>query len=896
MKKLLLTTLLFAFAAAGFSQGTYYWVAGTTASNLTSGSSWNTQQDGLGSSRVANVGDVLIIDGANIGGTSPTTGVATIIVNGATTAQVKIQNGANVVLVRLTSTGTLTLANNTVGQPGLLVDATSSLQICNQDLTGTYSGAVYLDFPTSTAIINGTIKIVQGTAIGNPRMTSRTAGSIVFTSGASLEYSNTSGYPFSTVGVATSNSVNFAFVFQSGASLICESIYSPFGSSSTNSIVDFRPGSNYYVRRTMTTGSITNQKTFANVFIQNGATLTTDAAALNKIENLTVDAGCNLNVGISSSTPLPITGNLVVNGNINGATPGTFLLIMGGNSPQSISGSGSINVSSFIVANHANVVLNKDISVASAVNVYGSLNLNTHQINGDASFSSRVNFEPPTVSQGGSSVTEGSYQVNIALGLALSTLPGLSITGSGIPANTNIVSYSSANGQINLSQPATATGSNVTLTFGSNVSTLATSNTNGIDGNILVTGTKNFTAGTNYVFNAATSAPFPASSTNAVGDLNINAAVTTNINATVNGNITLTSAKLTIAEGNELTVAPTTTFNGVSANSYLVTTANTGTGGIGIVKIAGLSASKLFPIGSPTNYLPVTLVPVNSSDFTLNAFQGATANAQPNGTALTAPQKLEMVDAVWNVNRTAGTGDATISFAWPDALEGANFVGPAGLGVSQYTTSYSSFTGTASSTTNTASVTAANDALGGFIVGKTTTLPVTLISFTAKAVNQTTVLNWKTTSEVNLSHYLVQRSNDGVSFETLSTISANNKVGVFNYGFIDKSPAFGANYYQLISVDIDGTEVVSKIEAVNFGSVISLSVYPNPTKGNVNIAGLTKGDVIKITDLVGRTLKTQTYDGEDVLNLNLDNVNIGVYLISVSKNGKVLITSRIVKN
>ena len=107
---------------------------------------------------------------------------------------------------------TITLANNTVGQPGLLVDATSSLQLGKLDET--YVGAVYLDFPTSTALINGTIKMVQGTVnsivTGLPRITSRTAGSVVFTLGSSLEFNNTSNYPFGTVGVATSNSSNFA--------------------------------------------------------------------------------------------------------------------------------------------------------------------------------------------------------------------------------------------------------------------------------------------------------------------------------------------------------------------------------------------------------------------------------------------------------------------------------------------------------------------------------------------------------------------------------------------------------------------------------------------------------------------------------------------------------------
>lgn len=896
MKKLLLTLMLFALVSMGFAQNTYYWVAGTIASNLTSGSSWNTQQDGLGSSRVANTGDVLIIDGANIGGTTPTTGIATIIVNGATTAQIKVQNGANVVLVRPTSSGTITLANNTVGQPGLLVDATSSLQLGKLDET--YVGAVYLDFPTSTALINGTIKMVQGTVnsivTGLPRITSRTAGSVVFTLGSSLEFNNTSNYPFGTVGVATSNSSNFAVVFEAGSNLINDSVYSPFGSSSVSSIVDFKLGSNYYVRKTMTTGSIINQKTFANVFIQNGATLTTDAAALNKIENLTVDAGCNLNVGTSSSTPLPITGNLIVNGNINGTAPGTFILIMGGNSLQSISGSGSINVTSFIVANHANVVLDKDITVSGTVNVYGSLNLKANQINGDASFTSRVNFEPPTPSQAGSTVTQGSYQIIVAANLALTTLPGLSITGVGIPANTNIVSYSSANGQINLSQPATASGNNVTITFGSNISTLTTSNTNGIDGNILVTGTKNFTAGTNYVFNAVTTAPFPTSSVNNVGDLTVNAPITTNRNITISGNVTFASAKLTVREGDKLTVSPSTLFNGVSNSAYIVTKANTTNGTVGTLGIAALAVNKTLPLGTATHYLPVSLNPTASSDFTINVFQGVTENATPNGAALTAGQKADLVDATYNIVRESGSGNCDVILNWDAALEGSNFttLANAQVGVTQYDGSYGSFVGPGDNTANTITTTVTSFA--PFIIGKVGTLPVTLISFSAKASNQTSVLAWQTTSEVNLDRYEIQRSIDGVNFQTLGTVKANNISGVFNYSFTDKSPSFGANYYRILSRDLDGSSALSKIEAVNFGSAVS--VYPNPTTNSVNVNGLVKGDIVTVSDITGRTIQSKSFGGDNQLSFDLTNSNTGVYFINISRSGKITSTNKIVKN
>ncbi len=374
-----------------------------------------------------------------------------------------------------------------------------------------------------------------------------------------------------------------------------------------------------------------------------------------------------------------------------------------------------------------------------------------------------------------------------------------------------------------------------------------------------------------------------------------NASITIGTNVTVNGNITLTSGVINIPPSINLSVLSTTSFNAGSSASYL----NTQTSGsnVGKIIIPGVAASKTIPVGNGNTYLPITLVPVSTSDFSINVFQAATTNAQPNGTALTAGQKADIVDAIYNITRTSGTGSCDVTLGWDATLEGTNFSGfpDAGLGVAQYNgTTYGTFVGPGDNTANTITTTVSS--FNPFLIGKVGTLPVKLISFTAKAANQTSVLNWETKSEINLSKYEVQRSADGVTFETLGSVKANNASGVFNYSFIDKSPAFGANYYRLLSIDLDGTSAISNMQAVNFGTVATLSVYPNPTKGEINIAGLIKGDLITITDMIGRSVQSQLYIGENVMRLNLDKVNTGVYLLSVYRNGQITSSNRIIKN
>ncbi|CAF4576832.1 unnamed protein product [Rotaria sp. Silwood1] len=85
-------------------------------------------------------------------------------------------------------------------------------------------------------------------------------------------------------------------------------------------------------------------------------------------------------------------------------------------------------------------------------------------------------------------------------------------------------------------------------------------------------------------------------------------------------------------------------------------------------------------------------------------------------------------------------------------------------------------------------------------------LPVSLVQFTSKILNSTVLLNWQTANEVNVSHFNIQRSNNGKEFTTIGKVNAGNK----EYSFIDaiSNLELGIRnwYYRLEIVDKDGTE------------------------------------------------------------------------------------------
>ena len=698
MKRNLLIVLCLLLASAAMSQTTYYWVGGTTATNISGAAPWNTKLDGTGASRSAVAAtDVLVVDGTNIGGATATTGVASIVVNAATTAQMKIINGAAVVLLRASSGGMITFANNTSGEDGLLIDASSSVEQATPG--GTYLGYVYLDFPAGvTGKIAGKLKMSNGTA---HRTTCRTVGGLVVTNGGSIQY-NTSAYPFgnTTTGTpGTSNSVNGAVVIQSGGSLIAESATSPFGGSSTSSIVDCRAGSHFYVRTTFTTGSVTALKTFGNLYIQNNASFTMDAASFNKIENLTIDAGSVFNVGTTTGnggSQISVTGNLLVNGVLNG-TPETTgnnslgTLIMGGSSPQTISGSGSVTLGGLTVGNSSQVTLQKDITVNGPANVFGKLNLNTWRLNGTGSFTSRVAFAPTTTTAV-ATLTAGSFQILVPTSPSLSSLPGLTISGAGIPEHTNIISYSSGNGQINLSQAVTASASNVTISFSSDTATLQTASINGFGANgaINLSGTQSFNAGTNYIIDAATANPVGITtgsnaSAISIGSLLLNADAVTNNNLRLSGGLYLNQGRLRIRSTDTVRVAGIALTNNLGTVGRVITEADLVSGAKGVLRYDGVSSATLIPLGTATSYLPVIITPANgaSGDYCVSVAEGIAGNATVNGSSLPAASLNNTVKATWYMNRLNGVGAnaANLSLGWPAALEGSVFSTAATSGI-----------------------------------------------------------------------------------------------------------------------------------------------------------------------------------------------------------------------
>jgi len=84
-------------------------------------------------------------------------------------------------------------------------------------------------------------------------------------------------------------------------------------------------------------------------------------------------------------------------------------------------------------------------------------------------------------------------------------------------------------------------------------------------------------------------------------------------------------------------------------------------------------------------------------------------------------------------------------------------------------------------------------------------LPVELLYFNGEEHPKYNVLEWSTASELNASHYIINRSLDGVNWLQVGNVDASgNSTSTLKYSYVDFFTDYTINYYRLDQFDYDG--------------------------------------------------------------------------------------------
>ena len=315
----------------------------------------------------------------------------------------------------------------------------------------------------------------------------------------------------------------------------------------------------------------------------------------------------------------------------------------------------------------------------------------------------------------------------------------------------------------------------------------------------------------------------------------------------------------------------------VSANTNTTATADADDG----VTIPNSSASPTFNI----------TLNINSSSAT-TAFYQIEIDEDNNGS---------IDQTITGSSAVSGPTSITQSVTLPASfIDPANFTGGSGLTVNYRIK-------VAASAADAASTNAqyTNGEIEDYQVFYDDPLPVNIVKFDVNAYNtHDAKLDWATASELNNSHFEVQRSFDGYNFSTIGEVKGNGTShALINYNYIDKTIPTHENmvYYRLNQVDFDGESALTDVRLVQFEgfSNTPLVVYPNPTRNETTILlgnNVSQGNYT-ITDLVGKQwMADVVQSGSKSIQLDFSNLPSGVYIATLNADGQDSRHVRIVKH
>ncbi|MBS1595613.1 MAG: fibronectin type III domain-containing protein [Bacteroidetes bacterium] len=439
------------------------------------------------------------------------------------------------------------------------------------------------------------------------------------------------------------------------------------------------------------------------------------------------------------------------------------------------------------------------------------------------------------------------------------------------------------------------------------------------DGNVQNSGTRSFSPGATYNYTGfatqTTGNGLPANLTG-TGSLGINNSngVTLTQSTTVSGTgaLTFSNGKLTTGS-NTMAIGTSASLTGYGSSKYVIGN---------LRRYINSSGAYDYPVGDASHY------ELGNLNFHSQAGIGSVLGYYTTGQSGTAPVSTTCVINHSSINDYLNNGfwtftpDAPISSGNYDVtlnatgytngptdagrigvIKRANASSPwLGCGNDLNGNPQSSTLGTHTYGTQSISggvATAERTGVGAFsdfaigIGASNTPLPVTLLYLTATAVDNSYLrLDWATASEINNSGFEIQRSTDGISYETIGWVDGHgNSNTKIDYSYDDKTVIPNSiYYYRMRQLDFDGKDDYSNIVSgtiIGKNGFVVESLRPNPASSKVTVqvaSSAGQSATVSLADALGRELQTrewEIYEGFNGIDLDLTPYAAGTYTIVV---------------
>lgn len=172
-------------------------------------------------------------------------------------------------------------------------------------------------------------------------------------------------------------------------------------------------------------------------------------------------------------------------------------------------------------------------------------------------------------------------------------------------------------------------------------------------------------------------------------------------------------------------------------------------------------------------------------------------------------------------------------------------------------------------------------------------LPVSFAAVKAYTASDGIDILFSTAEEINNDHFIVERSEDGHTFDALATIeSKSSSEKILHYEYKDTMPIFGINYYRIKQVDYDGKYSYSQVVKSHFNtSRPDLFIFE--MQGLMTIKSSKSIDKVGVYNISGQPIY-MSQPASDSWEMDVMDWPPGMYLVQVSSQGHTIQT-KIVK-
>jgi len=361
--------------------------------------------------------------------------------------------------------------------------------------------------------------------------------------------------------------------------------------------------------------------------------------------------------------------------------------------------------------------------------------------------------------------------------------------------------------------------------------------------------------------------------------------------------------------GSDVVFSGTTTFAAATAPSLIYTASgtrfveNAGAGVSGASATAGWFACKyqkacatgginnIYNVGTSASFTQVTIASASATavatagNIAVEVVTGDHPQIATSGlNAAKSVNKYYAIEAGGGINFSPAALNLTLTWVAADLDAAANF---ASLTAASFVPS--SWTlNTTSTQTATSIVVPGLDAniTGEFQVAQLLSVPVKVSSFTGRLVADASAeLKWTVETMTNFSHFELQRSPNGTSFNTIASLAVAGSAYIYN----DNKLLDGNNYYRLKMIDKDGSVEYSKVVVLKAkGSQLAITaIMPTVTTGNATIKVAATKDtqaILQIIDSWGRVVMRSTQifaAGITNMPINSNAFAAGIYTVQI---------------